>query len=134
MSTTMKQFRLPEDTIRQLDNLKANTGLSEVEIVKQAIAAMFAGETSISKRIDIIYQAVNNQTEQLEGLRDYDRELTEQETAFYNWLNKAWQELRGLPGFWEPRLIENELNDYVLDENGEPIPDLEHEKTRPKDM
>lgn len=125
MAKTVTPFRLSDKTRGQIKLLAESENISEADVVAQAVAKMARQDKTVSKRIDIVYKTVSAQIQQLEIIRDYERELTSNEEALYNWLYKAWDELRKLPGFWEPR---------YLNPDGQLTSDPEWEKTRPQDM
>ena len=102
MATERKNFRLPEETLRQIEALTTETGSTATDVVVQAISQMYNAEPTLSNRIDAIYQVVFTQIKELEIIRDYQRELTENEARYYEFLYQMWEGLRRLPGFWEP--------------------------------
>ena len=134
MAKTLKQFRLSDEAKQKLASLKKNLGKSEIDIVEEAIADLYAKSYNPHKLINDFYNTVSNLSEILENVRDYsenESDFTEVESEFLDLLNETFNKIRDLKGFWAPQYKENEHGDYIHDYNGELILDEEHQKTKP---
>lgn len=115
-------FKLEEATKEQIKFLANTLGTSEAGVVELAVNSLHKDyKVNPYKETNDIYMYISTKITELENIRDYTEQWTDECEILHKSLLVMWESLRDLPTYWESKYLDDDFQ--VLDE--------QHEKNKP---